>query len=69
MDAFFPGRIRTGSHHAALFGTPADGESPPGKAGIVQLLYRAEESIQVQVEDGADRRVSCKTRTSPAHGS
>jgi hypothetical protein len=57
MDAFSPGDIRARSDHAALLRTPADGEGSPGKARVVQLLYRAKEGIQVEVDDRAQRRV------------
>ena len=48
-----PRRVRAGGHHAALVGPPADGEGLAAQRRVVQFFDRAEEGVQVEVQDGA----------------
>ena len=53
VDAQGAGGIGTGSHHAAFFGASTHGKRFAMQGWVVQFFHRAEEGVQVEVQDGA----------------
>jgi hypothetical protein len=58
MNAILPGRIGAGGHYAPRFGSAANGEGFTSQGWITQFFYRAEEGIQIEVNDFSNRHLS-----------